>query len=105
MARKNFAILISLSLFLSDVPAAIGADGAPVFKEQPITSVLAGHRPQSAPAAGYLLKGSVTSIGSPPLLLDGVTQELPPGTKVDLTLMCNLNSEVSQTGDEVHARV
>jgi hypothetical protein len=133
MFRKQFAVLLSLSIFFSGAPAAFSA-GADAQKPSPfsvpsaktnspapsaatpksesaaftvpaLTSTAPATRPQSAPASGYLLKGTVTTSGTPPLLLEGVTQELPQGTKVDLTLMCNLNSEVSQVGDEVHARV
>lgn len=111
MYSKQFAVLVSLTMFLSAMPAAVAADNSSPFRIPSVTASVststsaASQRPQSAPAGGYLLKGTVTKDTSAPLLLEGVKQELPTGTKVDLTLMCNLNSEVSQIGDEVHARV
>jgi hypothetical protein len=108
MLGKQFAFLLSLSLLFSASPIATAADNATPFRVpsvSPSASTARAARPQSAPAGGYLLKGNVSTTASPPLLLEGVKQELPAGTKVDLTLMCNLNSEVSQIGDEVHARV
>ncbi len=38
-------------------------------------------------------------------ILFGVIQTMPKGTKVDLRLSCNLNSELSKKGDELCARV
>lgn len=46
---------------------------------------------------------SVTERRSP--LLSGMVQSMPQGTKVDLTLVTNLNSELSQKGDEVLMRI
>lgn len=54
-----------------------------------------------------LLKGRVSTLpennGSP--LLSGSLQMVPKGTSVDLTLQCHLNSELSQKGQEVFARI
>lgn len=52
-----------------------------------------------------LLKGKVTQSGKPSPLLYGRLETIPQSTKVDLTIMGNLNSEVSQKGDEVMARI
>lgn len=49
------------------------------------------------------LKGRVSATPSP--LLSGSVESLPEGTKVTLSLVGNLNSEVSQKGDEVLARI
>jgi hypothetical protein len=51
------------------------------------------------------LKGRVEEIAKPSPLLYGSVQTIPTGTKVALTIMGNLNSELSQKGDEVLARV
>ncbi len=53
--------------------------------------------------SGDLLKGRVSATQSP--FLDGKVESIPSGTKVDLTLMAHLNSEVSQKGDEILARI
>ncbi len=53
------------------------------------------------------LKGRVsenTKAKESPILF-GVIQTMPKGTKVDLRLSCNLNSELSKKGDELFARV
>jgi len=78
-------------------------------RAEPISTSSADSSPrassaESLPGAdGGYLKGRVEA--SPGLLLQGSLQTIAPGTKVDLTLMGNLNSEVSQKGDEVFARV
>lgn len=72
-------------------------------------------KPQTKPAepetryslkAPNILKGRVIS-ESPyrALLLDGVTREIPKESKIDLTIMANLNSEVTQIGNEIYAKV
>jgi len=50
-----------------------------------------------------LLKGSVTA--SPNPFIAGAREELPKGAQVSLSLKANLNSEISQKGDEVWSRV
>lgn len=59
----------------------------------------------STASSKKLLKGKVTSAAKPSPFLYGSVQAIPQGTKVDLTVMGNLNSEFSQKGDEVLARV
>ena len=54
---------------------------------------------------GKMLKGSVTAEGGRSPLLYGSVQTIPKGTKVDLTLQVHLNSELSQKGQEVFARI
>jgi hypothetical protein len=55
--------------------------------------------------ANTILKGNITQQGTSPLLLEGVQQELPKGTQVELNIMGHLNSEISQKGDEVWCRI
>lgn len=55
------------------------------------------------PLDNSLLKGKVTATQSP--LLQGSVQTIAPGTEVHLNLSGNLNSELSQKGDEVLARI
>ncbi len=62
----------------------------------------AGTSPPPCPAADYL-KGRVTASPSP--FLQGSVETVPKGAKLDLTLMGNLNSEISNKGDEIFARV
>lgn len=50
-----------------------------------------------------VLKGTVTSTGSP--FIEGKTETMPVGSKVDLVMMVNLNSQINQKGDEVFMRV
>lgn len=81
--RANAAACFMFALLLSALPAA--AD-------------------EAAPAPSRdLLRGKVTSSPSP--FLHGSIQTVAPGTKLDLILTGNLNSEVSQKGEEVLARI
>ncbi len=57
----------------------------------------------TAPAA-KLLKGSVSHTVSP-FKGDGTTETIKQGTSLNLTFSANLNSELSQVGDKVVARV
>lgn len=61
--------------------------------------------PAPKTAAKKILKGSVSQLAKPSPLLYGSVETIPTGTKVDLTIMGNLNSELSQQGDQVLARV
>lgn len=54
---------------------------------------------------GSLLKGKVSTSGNRSPLLYGSVQNLPKGVSVNITLMGNINSEVSQKGDEVWVRI
>ncbi len=58
----------------------------------------------SVTAEGPLLKGGVSETVSP-IAEDGSKNELPVGLPVSLTLMANLNSELSKVGDAVVAMV
>lgn len=60
-----------------------------------------GQKP--ADITGARLKGHV--IKKPPPFLTGSLSTVETGTKVELTLTGNLNSEVNQKGDEIFARV
>lgn len=61
----------------------------------------AGHNDQTR--SGSVLKGHISATQSP--FLPGTVETIPEGTKVNLTLTANLNSELSQKGDEVLARI
>lgn len=54
---------------------------------------------------GKTLKGSAVHQVDRSPILDGVVQTIPPGVDVNLSLNCFLNSELSQIGDEIYARV
>ena len=51
------------------------------------------------------LKGSVESGGRESPFLEGSVQTIPKGTKMELTFCANVNSEISQKGDEVMMKV
>jgi len=51
------------------------------------------------------LKGTVTQTDKSTPLLTGSVQALPKGTKVDLTALVNINSEICQKGDEIWMQV
>lgn len=57
------------------------------------------------PSGDSVLRGAVSSSTNRSPLLSGMVQSMPEGTKVDLTLMSNLNSEISQKGDEVFLQI
>jgi len=57
------------------------------------------------PAAGKILKGAVTEDGKKTPFLPGVVQTIPKSTTVELTMCGNLNSEISQKGDEVLVQI
>ena len=77
----------------------------------PGTDLLAGAAGTTGSAAfgkRPVLKGSISggnNAGAPSPLLSGSLQMVPKGTTVDLTLQCHLNSELSQKGQEVFARI
>lgn len=56
-------------------------------------------------AKGKLLQGTVIHESDRSPILDGVVQTIPPGVDVNLSLNCFLNSEVSQKGEEILAKV
>lgn len=57
-----------------------------------------------ASAARPVLKGGVQEDISP-FAADGAVQDVPKGTTVGITLMANVNSELSKVGDEIYAAV
>lgn len=59
----------------------------------------------SAKVSENTLKGSVVKDGSATPFLTGSVQALPKGTQVDFTALVNINSEISQKGDEVWMQV
>lgn len=64
---------------------------------------MTSHEPIEISTRGDLLQGRVTATQSP--FLSGSVETLPKGARVDLTLMGNLNSEITQKGEEIFARV
>ncbi|HEY9869487.1 MAG TPA: hypothetical protein V6D08_10015 [Candidatus Obscuribacterales bacterium] len=72
-------------------------------------TLAAGHDSQppsqsgSQRPSGSVLKGRISATQSP--FLSGTVETIPEGTQVNLTLTANLNSELSQKGDEVLARI
>ena len=54
---------------------------------------------------GKLLKGSIVRQSELCPILEGVEQTIPPGVDINLSLNTYLNSEVSQKGDEIWAKV
>jgi len=120
MYLRASSVVLVLALVAAPGPAlAEGAQGTPAadsqagpVKKQPevlsraakdIAVASAAADKHSAVKAADVLQGHVTATQSP--FLDGKVEQIPPGTKVDLTLMAHINSEVSQKGDEVLARI
>lgn len=62
-----------------------------------------GPRELSLSTSGARLHGRVIQNASP--FIPGVVETIQPGSKVDLTFTANLNSEFSQVGEEINARV
>jgi hypothetical protein len=58
-----------------------------------------------ADAAAKLLRGTVTEDGKKTPFLNGVVQSIPKDTPVNITFTANLNSEISQKGDEVMVEI
>jgi len=54
---------------------------------------------------GKVLQGSVTEDGKNSPFISGAVQTIPKSTTVELTICGNLNSEVSQKGDEVLVQI
>lgn len=54
---------------------------------------------------GNVLKGRISADSGKSPILYGSVQSIPKNTKVEMTLKCYLNSELSQKGDEVFARI
>lgn len=52
-----------------------------------------------------LLEGKISVAGKASPLLYGKIETVPKGTKVDLTLMHDMNSEINQKGDEIWMRI
>lgn len=92
--RSWLVLSLSLALLVSE----------PIFAADPSTA-------ETSIDQNTKLKGRVsvdetnakTAKESP--IIFGVVQTMPEGTKVDLRLSCNLNSEISQIGDEIFAKV
>lgn len=73
--------------------------GAPPAQADSLDQV---QRPSSKPQR---LEGRVTEDEGLSPLLSNCVQDIPTGTKVDLKVCGNLNSEISRKGDEVFAQV
>jgi hypothetical protein len=93
----NLPPVWSQSLVLaSNSPPEAAANALSPASSASVAGMAAGKKP-------FLLKGRVTTKQTP--LLEGAPVTLPKGEKVNLTLECNLNSEISQLGDQILARV
>jgi hypothetical protein len=84
-------------------PAADGQFGSNVAESSaPHTT----EQSKDAKAGGGIrLEGKVSADAGLSPLLAGSVQEIPVGTKVDLKICGNLNSELNQKGDEIFAQV
>lgn len=103
----SFALALALSVTAGVAPLESRAAGKTIEAGAKAAGGKTTSAPaiaRSAPAPGAdLLRGRVTATQSP--FLYGSVETVPKGTKLDLTLMGNLNSEMSQKGDEIFARV
>lgn len=85
------ALIASLSLLSVSAPLGLSADTAkPTFH---------------AGTANTVLQGSVSEMVHASPFLYGSIEVLPKGTKLNLSIRGNLNSQLSKVGDEVLARV
>lgn len=82
-----------------------GAEGAISDKSVDNSASKSTADASAASVNGKVLKGSATHDVDRSPILDGVVQTIPPGVDVNLSLNCFLNSELSQVGDELFARV
>jgi hypothetical protein len=99
LSASRRLLVASLAIIAAaHLPAALAA-GPPA----------AGHNSQTRSEPGgqrssdSVLKGHISTTQSP--FLSSTVETIPEGTKVNLTLTANLNSELSQKGDEVLARI
>ncbi len=105
--HKPKVLCLSAALLLAQAPfsvqAAAAVDGGE--KVQPTAEKTQKASGGAKDMKGKLLQGTVIHEADRSPLLDGVVQTIPPGVDVNLSLNCFLNSEVSQKGDEIFAKV
>lgn len=105
--RKRHLLCLSAALLLAQAPFSVqsaaavdGGEKVPPTAEKTQTASVGANDMK-----GKLLQGTVIHEADRSPLLDGVVQTIPPGVDVNLSLNCFLNSEVSQKGDEIFAKV
>lgn len=88
------------------VPAAVPASVATANESSPhvVSESNSGDSSKHIAPAGKVLKGGVSHTVSP-FKGDGTVETIKQGTSLNLTFSANLNSELSQVGDKVVARV
>jgi len=98
--RKKAAagFFLFISTFVS-VPISVWADERGATEaEDKVAEVQTGTKKMR-------LQGSVSETAKPSPFLYGSISEIPPGVKLKLSIMGNLNSQLSKPGDEVIARI
>jgi hypothetical protein len=105
--RKRQVLCLSAALLLAQAPFSVRSAAAVEGREkvQPTAEKTQTASGSAKDMKGKLLQGSVIHEVDRSPLLDGVVQTIPPGVDVNLSLNCFLNSEVSQKGDEIYAKV
>lgn len=105
--RKRQVLCLSLALLLAQAPFSVQSVAAVEGSEkpQPAEEKTQAGSGSAKDMKGKLLQGTVIHESDRSPLLDGVVQTIPPGVDVNLSLNCFLNSEVSQKGDEIFAKV
>lgn len=92
MLRNHLVVFLCLAVMIGIQP---------VLGEEPIDNSI----PKNAKLKGRISVDENKSSAKESPILFGVIQTMPEGTKVDLRLNCNLNSEISKKGDEIFAQV
>lgn len=91
------------------------SDGAGAPNTASAPNTVAGDAPETVKMGHFnvpsniggknLLKVTVTQTDKPSPLLHGSVQTIPTGTKVDFAVVANINSEISQKGDEIEMQI
>jgi hypothetical protein len=106
--RRKRTLILCASLLLTQAPCPVpGAAQAKAEKSAAQSKQKAEHDSSDGAlnVEGKLLKGSVVRQSELSPILEGVEQTIPPGVDINLSLNTYLNSEVSQKGDEIWAKV
>ncbi len=105
LAQAPFSVPVSANAQVPSTQTKPAKTQTPEGKHEAAAESAPGSSGTAADVKGKTLKGSATHHVDRSALLDGVVQTIPPGVDVNLSLNCFLNSELSQRGDEIFAKV
>src|SRR5579872_4560229 len=98
--RKAASFLLLLSVFVNSAATAAESEKS----EGEVSEVQTDEIPASTKKQTRL-QGSVIETVKPSPFLFGSISEIPSGVKLKLSVMGNLNSQLSKPGDEILARI